>query len=303
MLSGLASLLAKRQTLPDWVEQTGAIGGIPTPEQMKAAAGIDGSGYGGPGPDPAMVGIMASLNGMGNAIEHVPGQTYTGKSEHSFPTMGGMNPMQPMQQHPPMQQASIGVMNPMQPMQQHPPMQQASIGVMQPMQQGFQQVSNQIDNLGDSMNSGFQQLIKQEQQYSSPYAAQQPFPSLPSALSSPFGNSLFGGIAPFLMNQYANGGEVRHMNLGGVAAKALSSMGKRLRDVFKRSDEEVRHYEDTIKPNLDRLRSEADELDGIIRSNPNNMAKAKAESRLKEVEAEKTQYTEQLKKMMGMGGE
>jgi hypothetical protein len=124
-------------------------------------------------------------------------------------------------------------------------MQQASIGFMQPMQQGLRQVSNQIDNLGDSMNSGFQQLIKQEQQSASPYAApQSPFPTLPSMVTpSPFGSSLFGGIAPFLMNRYAAGGLVKKG--GRVAAEA---MGKSAETIMR--NKQVREEIKAIKAQM-----------------------------------------------------
>ena len=161
-------------------------------ELMKAAAGIDGSGYGGPGyrgPDPAMGGIGAALNAVrrpdgGHMSECPPGARCMNKGLEGINIPQGMNPMQAM-----------GGMGP---------------APNNMIQEGFQGLGDQIDNLGDSMNSGFQTLL-QKQQQQSPMQQQQTqlgmygMPSFTAPnpyASSAFGNSLFGGIAPFLMNRY-----------------------------------------------------------------------------------------------------
>lgn len=305
MLSGLASLLAKRpqENLPDWVEQTGPIGGQamttltnpitgetftagstnyrvrpeltgtalgggladgfsqpPTDamgmgrpinelsyndrqrELMVAAAGIDGSGYGGPGyRGPKMGGIMASLNGMGNAIEHVPGQTHTSKSEYSFPMMGGKND-------------GIGT-GP------------RRILTENMLNEGLSSIGENINSLGDTVQSGFQALMEKQQQPASPYAAPQPvFPTLPSmmtpAFASPFGNSLFGGIAPFLMNRYAGGGLVK--KLGRVSAEA---MGKSAETIMRNKQ---------IRAEINALKEQMQKNDDIARDVSMGAARGKA---------------------------
>ena len=321
MLSGLASLLAKRpqENLPDWVEKTGEMGGQamttltnpitgetftagstnyrvkpeltgtwlgggladgvnqpPTDamgmgrpiselsyndrqrELMKAAAGTDGSGYGGPGyrgPDPAMGGIMASLNGMGNAIEQVPGQMNVSKSEFSFPT--GAGPLRPAPNNM--------------------------------IQEGFKGLGSQIKSMDETMQSGFERLIQdnqQQQNANSTFAPSmpmmQPMFGAPSFTApNPFGASLFGGIAPYLMQRqgaqmqspfgYAQGGEVQAYGAGGEVAKLL---GRSAKNVLKSKQ---------ARENMNALKKEMNDLDYKIRDK-SQMTPEGARERLKELE-------------------
>ena len=203
--SGIMSLFEKQKPdLPPWVEMTGPMGGQAMttltnpltgetftagstnyrvkPEFMKE--GYSDYGYM-PGREP---GIMKQnptprMNG-GHMSECPPGARCMNKGLEGINIPQGMNPMQAM-----------GGMGP---------------APNNMIQEGFQGLGTQIDNLGDSMNSGFQTLL-QKQQQQSPMQQQQTqlgmygMPSFTAPnpyTTSAFGNSLFGGIAPFLMNRY-----------------------------------------------------------------------------------------------------
>ena len=204
--------------------------------ELMASVAYGGPGYRGP---TKLGGIKSSLDVTrrpdgGHMSECPPGARCLNKGLEGINIPQGMNPMEAMG------------------------------GFMQPMQQGFQQVSNQIDNLGDSMNSGFTRLINQQeqQQAANPYAAQQPFPSLPSVMSSPFGNSLFGGIAPFLMNQYAGGGLVK--KLGRVSAEA---MGKSAETIMRNKQ---------LRAEINALKEQIQKNDDIARDVSMGAARGKA---------------------------
>ena len=322
MLSGLASLLAKRpqENLPDWVEMTGPMGGQamttltnpitgetftagstnyrvkpeltgtwlgggladgfdqpPTDamgmgrpinelsyndrqrELMKAAAGIDGSGYGGPGyRGPTMGGIKASLNVTrrpdgGHMSECPPGARCMNKGLESIDIPKGMQPMQ---------------------------------GIMQ---EGFQGLGSQIKSMDETMQSGFERLIQdnqQQQNANSTFAPSmpmmQPMFGAPSFLApNPFGASLFGGIAPYLMQRqgaqmqspfgYAQGGEVQSFGVGGEVAKLL---GRSAKNVLKSKQ---------ARENMNTLKKEMNDLDYKIRDK-SQMTPEGARERLKELE-------------------
>jgi hypothetical protein len=199
--SGIMGLFNKQPPdLPPWVEMTGPMGGQAMttltnpltgetftagstnyrvkPEFMKE--GYSDYGYM-PGREP---GIMKQ-NPMGGTPLQPMGPLPTPEMDPRGMSNAAMRPV------------PMGGAGPMQPMQGG-------------MQEGFQSLGTQIDNLGDSMNSGFQTLL-QKQQQQSPMQQQQTqlgmygMPSFTAPnpyTSSAFGNSLFGGIAPFLMNRY-----------------------------------------------------------------------------------------------------
>jgi hypothetical protein len=197
--SGIMSLFEKQKPdLPPWVEMTGPVGGqafTTLTNPMTGETFTAGStnyrvkpefmkeGYSDYGYKPGTESGIAKQNPMGGT------------------TLQPMGPLPTPEMDP--RGLSNAAMRPV-------PMGGTGPAPNNMVQEGFQGLGNQIDNLGDSMNSGFQTLL-QKQQQQSPMQQQQTqlgmygMPSFTAPnpyASSAFGNSLFGGIAPFLMNRY-----------------------------------------------------------------------------------------------------